>query len=141
MAAEEETRDATNHAGPRRSNGAQAPSNDAPSAKRAPRRPPENAILAGRGRRHARPKADPAAPTPENAKAETLKVAQADSDPWTVPESVRDRFVQDGHRFYFPDGAPRSAIAAGASPRRVRTLRSCTASSRSRACGDGVRSR
>jgi hypothetical protein len=27
------------------------------------------------------------------------------SDPWTVPQSVRDRFVQDGHRFYFPDGA------------------------------------
>jgi putative DNA primase/helicase len=23
-----------------------------------------------------------------------------------VPQSVRDRFVQDGHRFYFPDGAP-----------------------------------
>jgi hypothetical protein len=23
-----------------------------------------------------------------------------------VPHSVRDRFVQDGHRFYFPDGAP-----------------------------------
>lgn len=22
------------------------------------------------------------------------------------PKSVRDRFVQDGHRFYFPDGAP-----------------------------------
>jgi putative DNA primase/helicase len=30
---------------------------------------------------------------------------RADSDPWTVPQSVRDRFVQDGHRFYFPDGA------------------------------------
>ena len=23
-----------------------------------------------------------------------------------MPQSVRDRFVQDGHRFYFPDGAP-----------------------------------
>jgi hypothetical protein len=30
---------------------------------------------------------------------------RADTDPWTVPQSVRDRFVQDGHRFYFPDGA------------------------------------
>ena len=29
-----------------------------------------------------------------------------DSDPWTVPQSVRDRFAQDGHRFYFPDGTP-----------------------------------
>jgi hypothetical protein len=38
------------------------------------------------------------------AAASTLK--RADSDPWTVPQSVRDRFVQDGHRFYFPDGAP-----------------------------------
>jgi putative DNA primase/helicase len=36
-----------------------------------------------------------------------LSVPQrADTDPWTVPQSVRDRFVQDGHRFYFPDGAP-----------------------------------
>lgn len=31
---------------------------------------------------------------------------KAQSDPWTVPQSVRDRFTQDGHRFYFPDGAP-----------------------------------
>jgi putative DNA primase/helicase len=31
---------------------------------------------------------------------------RADSDPWTVPQSVRDRFVQEGNRFYFPDGAP-----------------------------------
>jgi putative DNA primase/helicase len=31
---------------------------------------------------------------------------RADTDPWTVPQSVRDRFVQDRHRFYFPDGAP-----------------------------------
>jgi hypothetical protein len=38
------------------------------------------------------------------AAASTLK--HADSDPWTVPQSVRDRFVQDGHRFFFPDGAP-----------------------------------
>jgi Large polyvalent protein-associated domain 7 len=30
--------------------------------------------------------------------------AGTESDPWTVPQSVRDRFVQDGHRFYFPDG-------------------------------------
>jgi hypothetical protein len=44
----------------------------------------------------------PAAGSP--AAASTLK--HADSDPWTVPQSVRDRFVQDGHRFFFPDGAP-----------------------------------
>jgi hypothetical protein len=29
----------------------------------------------------------------------------SNSDPWTVPASVRDRFTQEGHRFYFPDGA------------------------------------
>jgi hypothetical protein len=28
------------------------------------------------------------------------------TDPWTVPQSVRDRFVKDGKRYYFPDGAP-----------------------------------
>jgi hypothetical protein len=27
-------------------------------------------------------------------------------DPWGLPQSVRDRFVQDKRRFYFPDGAP-----------------------------------
>ena len=32
-------------------------------------------------------------------------LSRADSDPWTVPESVRNRFVQDGNRFFFPDGA------------------------------------
>jgi putative DNA primase/helicase len=26
------------------------------------------------------------------------------SDPWTVPQSVRDRFVQDRRQFFFPDG-------------------------------------
>jgi len=36
----------------------------------------------------------------------TDSIPRADTDPWTVPQSVRDRFVQDGHRFYFPDGAP-----------------------------------
>ena len=106
MAADDENRDATNDGVRRRANGAQAPSDGLPSTKSAPRRPPENAILAGRERHRSRPKADPAAPASENPKPETFTVARADSDPWTVPESVRDRFVQDGHRFYFPDGAP-----------------------------------
>jgi len=34
-----------------------------------------------------------------------LPASSSDSDPWTVPESVRDRFQQKGHRFHFPDGA------------------------------------
>src|SRR6516165_11133014 len=41
--------------------------------------------------------------------------------------SVRDRFVQDGHRFYFPDGAPAgrsvSAAAATVGTERVWSLR------------------
>jgi hypothetical protein len=28
-----------------------------------------------------------------------------DSDPWTVPQAVRGRFVQDRRQFFFPDGA------------------------------------
>jgi len=57
--------------------------------------------------------ADVAAPTSSGAAASaatgasaTTDLHRADSDPWTVPQSVRDRFVQDGRRFYFPDGAP-----------------------------------
>jgi len=47
-------------------------------------------------------------PTPPTTSSGTKASAlqRADADPWTVPQSVRDRFVQDGHRFYFPDGAP-----------------------------------
>lgn len=43
----------------------------------------------------------PSAPTA----AAPSKPVEAQGDPWTVPQSVRDRFVQDGRRFYFPDGA------------------------------------
>jgi hypothetical protein len=106
VVAEDVTQDKANEEGRRRSNGDPAPANGRPSARRAARAPPENAILAGRERHRGRPTADPAASAAENPKAETFKVARADSDPWTVPESVRDRFVQDGQRFYFPDGAP-----------------------------------
>jgi hypothetical protein len=42
-------------------------------------------------------------PAPLRPSASTGK---AESDPWTVPQEVRDRFVQDGYRFYFPDGSP-----------------------------------
>ena len=44
-----------------------------------------------------------AAPGPNVANA---RMPRGDSDPWTVPQSVRDRFVQGrDDRFYFPDGA------------------------------------
>lgn len=29
---------------------------------------------------------------------------RAATDPWALPQSVRDRFIQDKRRFYFPDG-------------------------------------
>jgi hypothetical protein len=78
--------------------------------------PPVNAIQATRKPRKHRnasePRAD-AASTPKDPEASSERAAtrpaglpHGDSDPWTVPESVRDRFVQDGRRFYFPDGAP-----------------------------------
>jgi putative DNA primase/helicase len=50
--------------------------------------------------------ADAARAAPAATSSPKIATQRADSDPWTVPQSVRDRFVQDGHRFYFPDGSP-----------------------------------
>ena len=80
----------------------------AASRPRPPREPAVNTIEASR-----RPKRDRAsaaraaegAPAPASPAA-SAPLQRADGDPWTVPQSVRDRFVQEGHRFYFPDGAP-----------------------------------
>jgi Large polyvalent protein-associated domain 7 len=81
-------------------------------AKSAPREPAVNAIEASRKpRRHqnspvgAAP-TEGAAPSAASSTATAAALQRADTDPWTVPQSVRDRFVQDGHRFFFPDGAP-----------------------------------
>ena len=80
--------------------------------------PAVNAIQATRKPRKNRSAAEPRAagiapPTVTEARTQSAAAAvgaaalpHGDSDPWTVPESVRNRFVQDGHRFYFPDGAP-----------------------------------
>ncbi len=79
-----------------------------PLRKNAAEAPPENAIQASRRRRKPRGAA-PAGEREKTAPAATKPVAPSgakDSDPWTVPQSVRDRFAQDGHRFYFPDGKP-----------------------------------
>jgi hypothetical protein len=72
-----------------------------------------NAIQASRRPRKGRAVRNETAPAAENAPApattsdaKASALQRADSDPWTVPQSVRDRFVQDGHRFFFPDGAP-----------------------------------
>ena len=80
-------------------------------ARQAVRETPPNAIQASRRRRKDRTGATSeaaAAETPPAADSTTKpsNLRRADSDPWTVPQSVRDRFVQEGHRFYFPDGAP-----------------------------------
>jgi|HubBroStandDraft_3_1064219.scaffolds.fasta_scaffold80709_2 hypothetical protein len=88
-------------------------------SRRAPREPEVNAIRATRRPRKSQVSANAAPATvdeapkpPEGASSGTppsqhsaAVIPQSDSDPWTVPQSVRDRFVQDGHRFYFPDGA------------------------------------
>jgi Large polyvalent protein-associated domain 7 len=74
------------------------------------RRPPEseeNAISASRKpRKSAQPA--PTAYGPADATTPTGTAAasdkRSDSDPWTVPASVLNRFVQEGNRFYFPDG-------------------------------------
>jgi Large polyvalent protein-associated domain 7 len=86
------------------------------SGTRVQREPPVNGIEAGPRERRARPpsapvtretdpSASPQAREPAPA-SRTDFIPRADTDSWTVPQSVRDRFVQDGHRFYFPDGAP-----------------------------------
>jgi hypothetical protein len=83
-----------------------------PRAKSAPREPEVNAIEASRKpRRHQKspveaPPPEDAAPSAASSTATAAALQRADTDPWTVPQSVRDRFVQDGHRFFFPDGAP-----------------------------------
>lgn len=75
---------------------------------------PENAIVASRRPRRAQGRAHPPTAAEKAQSAETSSATgaassrppkRADADPWTVPQSVRDRFVQEGNRFYFPDGA------------------------------------
>jgi putative DNA primase/helicase len=73
-------------------------------------REPVNSIEPARKpKRNLNPQAVPAvaeSPAAPSASPVASPPQRADTDPWTVPQSVRDRFVQDGHRFYFPDGAP-----------------------------------
>lgn len=88
-------------------------------ARGATRSPPVNAIQATRRQRRVRSgtaETDDPAPAPhveaadtaiaQGASSPSANTKRADSDPWTVPESIRDRFIQDGNRFFFPDGAP-----------------------------------
>jgi hypothetical protein len=94
------------------------PGNRAASPRKPIRREsPPNAIQASRRSRRGRrePAATaraegmavhaPSDPPAEAPSGSPTTLQRADSDPWTVPQSVRDRFIQDGHRFHFPDGA------------------------------------
>jgi hypothetical protein len=68
----------------------------------------ENSIRPRRARTRRRETGSPVqestAPQPSSA-ASSRPTGATSTDPWTVPPSVRDRFTQEGHRFYFPDGA------------------------------------
>jgi len=80
------------------------------SSSAPPREPkePENSIRPRRARAR-RPETRGPAQEPPAPQTPTVPSvghsSTSNSDPWTVPASVRDRFTQEGHRFYFPDGA------------------------------------
>ncbi len=92
--------------------------------KAAHRAPPLNAIQPTKHRRKeplepkSTPNAEVGAPAPTSQGADGSPASRAsssslpsnadrtDAELGTVPQSVRDRFVQVGQRFYFPDGAP-----------------------------------
>jgi len=123
MAEEEEARGSNGRdqppmSGDRRRTGKDSDERSGARRKRVSPEPPVNAIQATRKPRKNRNAPEPAAAgaaapaAPQvpgegaAAAARPADLPHGDSDPWTVPESVRNRFVQDGHRFYFPDGAP-----------------------------------
>jgi len=72
----------------------------------------ENAIAPHRRRARAGSAQRPTAAATERGNApggsssDKIASGKAGSDPWTVPASVRDRFHQDGNRFFFADGEP-----------------------------------
>lgn len=89
-----------------------------PSARRAPDPGAENAIRPSRPRSRVKGRERPAdaareteAKPPVNARPAPGAAAPAaptglgaSTDPWALPQSVRERFVQERRRFYFPDG-------------------------------------
>ena len=90
-----------------------------PASRRAPDSDPVNVIRPSRprsrvnGRERSADTARQAEAKPERANAPRPSVAAAASptgsdgstDPWALPQSVRERFVQERRRFYFPDGS------------------------------------
>ena len=74
-----------------------------PRRLREPSRQQPSAAAPSAAKRASEPKAGPESASPA---AKPLAAAGSPSaNPWALPESVRDRFVQDKRRFYFPDGA------------------------------------
>lgn len=58
-------------------------------------------------KRQSEPKAAPESASPAASAAKPPAASgSGDPNPWALPQSVRDRFIQDKQRFYFPDGAP-----------------------------------
>ena len=83
------------------------------SGRRKPsREPPENSISVSRRARRPPARVAVAPEAARSAQAEPVRSSEpqarsskrSETDPWTVPERVRDRFIQEGNRFYFPDG-------------------------------------
>ena len=74
-----------------------------PSRPRSRGKPSDRAAEAAR--REVSPKDAETKPTPRAAAGSAAPSGSgASEDPWALPPSVRERFVQDRRRFYFPDG-------------------------------------
>lgn len=69
-------------------------------------RPAPGAAAPSAAKRESEPKAAPesASPTARAAKPPAAE-GSPPASPWALPQAVRDRFVEDKRRFYFPDGA------------------------------------
>ena len=77
-----------------------------------PRPPEPSATGAAPDAPEGRPKSDgqrgtqgPEVPVAGATSAAAARLRKG-ADPSAVPQAVRDRFIQDGRRYYFPDGAP-----------------------------------
>src|SRR5579883_230849 len=64
----------------------------------------QRAATSSTARKEPDSKAAPASPAASAAKPAAASDSAA-PNPWALPQSVRDRFIQDKRRFYFPDGA------------------------------------
>lgn len=77
-----------------------------PRRVREPSGPEPSAAAPSAAKRAGEPKAGPESVSATAGAAKPPGPAgSASANPWALPESVRDRFVQDKRRFYFPDGA------------------------------------